>query len=59
MTDTRQINRAEINASQSHRDARGYRGTTRVARAAKANAKVEARRATRRASKPIASAEIG
>lgn len=58
MTDTRQINRAEINASQAHRDERDYRGTTGVARAAKANGKVKARRASRRAAKAVAVAEI-
>lgn len=58
MTDVRQINRAEISASQAHRDERSYRGTTGVARRAKAKAKVEARRASRRAAKAVAAAEI-
>ena len=59
MTDTRQINRAEVNASAAHGDERDYRGTTGVARAAKANAKVKARRASRRAAKAVAAAETG
>ena len=59
MTDTRQMNRAMVNASAAHGDERDYRGTTGVARAAKANAKVKARRASRRAAKAVAAAETG
>ena len=59
MTDIRRVNRAEANASAAHGDERDYRGTTGVARAAKANAKVKARRASRRAAKAVAVAEIG
>jgi hypothetical protein len=58
MTDTRQVNSAEVNASQAHRNERDYRGTSGVARVAKANAKVAARRASRRAAKAVAAAEI-
>lgn len=59
MTDIRRVNRAEVNASAAHDDERSYRGTTGVARASKALAKVKARRASRRAAKAVAVAEIG
>ncbi len=58
MTDTRQINRAERNETVAHGDERAYRGTSGVARVAKAAAKVKARRASRRAAKAVRAAEI-
>lgn len=55
--DNRQINKAQKNASDIARDDRMYRGRRGVARTRQARAKVDARRADRRACKAIAKAQ--